>query len=262
LSSLGDWMKRKTARIGSVMLGDGMPAICIPVLGATIEAIAQSAARAKAAQADLLELRMDSLSAMPTAQEAIAACNAAKESAPELPVLFTLRTKRDGGAGSEAPEAYEALLGAMIDSGACDAVDCELSVGAEAFSRISAKARAAGVTMVGSSHEFGEIGDMQRAASWLLAQQELGADICKAAVMTKDSVEALEAALVFARVKEQLNIPMIGIAMGPAGVITRICGVCIGSCLTFGTAGEASAPGQIEAKRLRAALETVQSAIG
>jgi len=261
LSSLCDWMKPKTVQIGGVTLGAGMPAICIPVMGVTIEAIAKSAVRAKEAQADLIELRIDSLAAMPTLKEAMAACDAVKQNAPGIPVLFTLRTERDGGTGSGDRTAYEALLGAMIESGTCDAVDCELSIGAEAFSRITGRAKAAGVTLVGSSHEFGEIGDMQRAAQWLLDQQALGADICKAAVMTKDSVEALEAALTFARAKAQLRIPMIGIAMGPAGVITRICGACMGSCLTFGTAGEASAPGQIDAKRLRAALETVQSAI-
>ena len=54
---------------------------------------------------------------------------------------------------------------------------------------------------------------------------------------------------------------MIAIAMGPAGIVTRIGAACTGSCLTFGTAGEASAPGQIDAVRLRAALEIVQDAI-
>ena len=55
---------------------------------------------------------------------------------------------------------------------------------------------------------------------------------------------------------------VIAIAMGPAGVITRIGGACMGSCLTFGTAGEASAPGQLDAKKLRTVLEIVQEAIG
>ena len=45
------------------------------------------------------------------------------------------------------------------------------------------------------------------------------------------------------------------------GIVTRIGAACMGSCLTFGTAGEASAPGQIDAVRLRAALEIVQDAI-
>lgn len=244
------------------MLGEGMPKICVPVMGRTMKEITHAAVRAKEAQADVIELRIDSLADMPYAETAIAACRAVRESAANVPLLFTLRTARDGGAGSTDATAYEALLGGMIKSGACDAVDCELSVGEEAFARIAAAAKEHGVTLVGSSHEFGEIGDMGRAAQWLLAQQALGADVCKAAVMTRTNAEAFELALTYARVYEQLRIPMIAIAMGPAGVITRIGGACMGSCLTFGTAGEASAPGQIDARRLRTALEIVHSAIG
>lgn len=253
---------RGEALIGGVILGRGMPKICVPVMGKTIPEIAQAAKRARAAQADIIELRADSLEAMPEKKTAIEACNAVREMAPETALLFTLRTIRDGGAGSADASAYESLLIAMAESGACDAIDCELSIGKAAFSRIAARAKAAGVALVGSSHEFGEIGDMQRAADWLLTQQALGADVCKAAVMTKTNTQALEAALMFARVKEQLDIPMIGIAMGASGTITRIGGAFMGSCLTFGTAGEASAPGQIDARRLRTALEIVDEAIG
>lgn len=250
-----------TARVGGVVLGEGMPKICVPVMGKTIAQIAQAAVRAKDAQADIIELRIDSLSGMPDAQTAREACMAVRGHAPGTALLFTLRTERDGGAGSADAQAYEALLVQMIESGLCDAVDCELSVGREAFKRIARQAKENGVTLVGSSHEFGEIGDMQRAAQWLLEQQELGADVCKAAVMTKTRIEALEAALMFARTKETLRIPMIGIAMGPAGAITRIGGACMGSCLTFGTAGEASAPGQIDAKALRCVLEIMRGAM-
>ena len=253
--------EKRTARLGRVTLGEGMPAICVPVMGRTIPEIAQAAARAKAAQADVIELRIDSLTDRPGIREAIGACRAVRESAEGSPLLFTLRTKRDGGAGTADAEAYETLLGAVMESGACDAVDCELSVGESAFSRIAEKAKKTGVLLVGSSHEFGEIGDMRRAAQWLKRQEALGADVCKAAVMTRTNAEAFALAQVYASVYEQLTIPMIAIAMGPAGIVTRIGAACTGSCLTFGTAGEASAPGQIDAVRLRAALEIVQDAI-
>lgn len=49
--------------------------------------------------------------------------------------------------------------------------------------------------------------------------------------------------------------------MGTLGTATRICGEAMGSCLTFGTAGEASAPGQMDAKALRQALEMVHEAM-
>lgn len=253
--------EKRTAKLGRVTLGEGMPAICVPVMGRTIPEIAQAAARAKAAQADVIELRIDSLTDRPGLQEAMDACRAVRGSAEEIPLLFTLRTRRDGGAGTADVQAYEALLGAVMESRVCDAVDCELSAGEAVFARLAEQAKAAGVLLVGSSHEFGEIGDLQRAAQWLKRQEALGADVCKAAVMTRTNAEAFALAQVYAGVYEQLTIPMIAIAMGPAGIMTRVGAACMGSCLTFGTAGEASAPGQIDAKKLRTALEIVQDAI-
>ena len=253
--------EKRTARLGRVTLGEGMPAICVPVMGRTIPEIAQAAARAKAARADVIELRIDSLADRPGLQEAVDACRSVRGSAEEIPLLFTLRTRRDGGAGTADVQAYEALLGAVMESRVCDAVDCELSAGEAVFARLAEQAKRAGVLLVGSSHEFGEIGDMQRAAQWLKRQEALGADVCKAAVMTRTNAEAFALAQVYASAYEQLTIPMIAIAMGPAGIVTRIGAACMGSCLTFGTAGEASAPGQIDAVRLRTALEIVQDAI-
>ena len=166
-------------------LGEGMPAICVPVMGRTIPEIAQAAARAKAAQADVIELRIDSLADRPDIRDTVGACSAVRENAEGIPLLFTLRTRRDGGPGTSDVQAYEALLGAVMESRLCDAVDCELSAGEQAFVRIAEQAKRAGVLLVGSSHEFGEIGDMQRAAQWLKRQEALGADVCKAAVMTR-----------------------------------------------------------------------------
>ena len=261
LSRLQDQPIKKAVRLGDVVLGEGMVKICVPVMGGTIEEIACAAAQAAQAKADLIELRIDSLSPMPEQGEAIAACRAAKKAAGR-PVLFTMRTARDGGPGSKDTEAYEALLTAVAQARACEAIDCELSVGEAAFMRIVQAAHAADVKVVGSSHEFGEIGDMQRAAQWLRRQEALGADVCKAAVMTRSSTQVLEAALAMARAGEAIACPMIAIAMGPAGVLTRIGGACMGSCLSFGTAGKASAPGQIDAIALRGMLETIHAAMG
>lgn len=253
--------KKKTVRLGGVVLGEGMPKICVPVMGESLEGIRAAAARAAEAGADVIELRMDSLDAESDKKTAIAACRAVREAAGSVPLLFTQRTRRDGGAGSTDAEAYETLLRAVAAAGVCEAIDCELSAGDEAFARIVQAAHEAGVAVVGSSHEFGEIGDMDRAAQWLHRQAALGADIVKAAVMTKTREGALEAALTMTRAGGQIAAPMIAIAMGPAGVLTRIGGACMGSCLTFGTAGEASAPGQIDAVKLRQALEIIESAI-
>ena len=46
-------------------------------------------------------------------------------------------------------------------------------------------------------------------------------------------------------------------SMTATGVVSRLAGGTFGSCATFGTVGKASAPGQIPAAQLRAALAIV-----
>ncbi|MGN0996463.1 MAG: type I 3-dehydroquinate dehydratase [Candidatus Ventricola sp.] len=249
---------QKTVRLGRVTLGEGMPKICVPVMGQDAQTIRAAAMRAARAQADLIELRADSLGQAPDAACVIDACRAARDAG--LPLILTMRTRRDGGAGSDDAAMYEALLCAVARAGVCEAIDCELSAGEACFARVVRASHEAGIPVIGSSHEFGEIGDMRRAADWLLRQEALGADVCKAAVMTRTGAQALEAALVMARAGERMRTPIIAIAMGPAGVLTRVGGAFIGSCLTFGTAGEASAPGQMDAQALRLVMESLQQA--
>ena len=104
LSRLRELCSKKTVRLGRVTLGEGMPKICVPVMGRTVQDIREAALRAAQAQADLLELRADSLGEMPDTGLAIEACRAAREA--QLPLIFTLRTRRDGGAGSGDAAAY------------------------------------------------------------------------------------------------------------------------------------------------------------
>lgn len=254
-----DLKREAVVCIGEAALGEGMPKICVPVMGKSLDEIRKAARRAGESGADLIELRIDSLSPMPDGDAAKEACRAAAE-ASRLPILFTLRTARDGGPGSTDGEAYEALLTEMARSGLCQAIDCELSVGEAAFSRIASAAHAAGIPVVGSSHEFGDIGEVSRAGEWLRAQHALGADVLKAAVMAKDRVQTMELALEMVRACGELGAPYIAIVMGRDGVLTRTACECLGSCLTFGTAGVASAPGQMDAKKLRGVLSAIHEA--
>ena len=75
-------MDKRAVRIGSLMLGQGQPAVCIPVMGDSLDALALSAQRAACACADLIELRADSLCAMPTHEAAKAMCDAVRSAVP------------------------------------------------------------------------------------------------------------------------------------------------------------------------------------
>ena len=51
--------------------------------------------------------------------------------------------------------------------------------------------------------------------------------------------------------------PIITMAMGPLGAITRASGSLFGNAMTFASAGKASAPGQIDVHELKRILDTL-----
>lgn len=93
----------------------------------------------------------------------------------------------------------------------------------------------------------------------MVLMQDTGFDISKIAVMPRDREDVLELLFASASMQEDwADRPYITMSMGDLGEVTRICGSFSGSCVTFGTLGKASAPGQIEAEALRRILPCLQ----
>ena len=80
--------------------------------------------------------------------------------------------------------------------------------------------------------------------SILCEMQSCGADIAKLAVMPKSIQDVLNLMLASAKAFENLNIPLITMSMGKLGSFSRVAGLLTGSCATFGSYGQESAPGQ------------------
>ncbi len=98
---------------------------------------------------------------------------------------------------------------------------------------------------------------MQEMERRLLEQQALGADIAKIAVMPESKQDVLTLLQVTERMSKASSIPIITMSMAADGLISRLVGEVFGSCLTFGSAVEASAPGQIPADELRIVLDII-----
>ena len=59
-----------------------------------------------------------------------------------------------------------------------------------------------------------------------------------------------------------LAIPVVSMAMGGLGAVSRVCGASFGSALTFAVGQSASAPGQMPIEDLSAALAVLRKAGG
>ena len=239
-------------KVRNVKLGDGMPKICIPVTDTNLDDLKKSVNLIRNTPFDLIEWRADFYTGMEDPEVRTKAMTLFRNALGNIPVLFTIRTRVEGGMMEIDTETYTKTILAVIDSGLIDLVDVELSRGEDTMKTIVAAAHRVGVKVVASRHDFTATPDN------LCLMQSLGADIVKFAVMPqcdRDVLTLLDATMTM---KEEHNeTPVITMSMSPAGVISRICGQLVGSCVTFGTAGKASAPGQIPANLLSTFLKTL-----
>lgn len=245
----------------STVLGLGRPALCVPLIADTVDGLRADAAKLPADVVDVVELRIDFLRDE-TVEAALAAIAGVRAALPEtIPILLTFRSRPEGGQRDITPDAYEQLLRAAIESGEVDAIDVEMFTEADTLSRIVAAAHAEGVVVVMSSHDFATTPPREEIIARLIAQQEAGADVVKIAVMPHDGRDVLT--LLDATVEYTARLdarPAITMSMGELGVVSRLAGEIFGSCLTFGAVGGASAPGQVDAVRLRGVLDLLHRA--
>ena len=87
--------------------------------------------------------------------------------------------------------------------------------------------------------------------------EERGADIAKIAVMPEYKKDLLTLLAATECAAEEMQIPVVTMSMGEIGLLSRLSGEIFGSALTFGTAGAASAPGQMDAVELRKILTLI-----
>lgn len=249
----------KPVLLRGVELGTGRPKICVPLVDSDVESLQRSVEALPEGVCELVELRIDHFGAADDHAAVRNAVRVVRRSLPDtVPVLFTFRSSSEGGQREIEVGAYEELCRVAVESGDVDAIDVEMFTELGALERIVNHAHSYGRPVVMSSHDFRRTPGHDQLTARLALQQDLGADILKLAVMPEspaDVLTLLSATNDFVRTRA--NRPVITMAMGSLGVATRVAGEVFGSCMTFGSVGATSAPGQVDASELRRALNLV-----
>ena len=246
--------------VKGMRIGVGRPKTIVPLLDATLEGLLDSAHRAVTAGADCVEWRADFWE---DAHEAGSLSRAAAKlvaALPTTPVIATLRTKGQGGRLEANPCEYERLVHALVWGGA-DLVDVELGAGDYVVRSLVEEAHREGLHAIVSHHDFERTPSVSSMEQILLTEAGMGADICKLAVMVKRPSDAARLMEATSNVAQLLGYPLLTMAMGPAGAITRLAGEAFGSVMTFCALGEASAPGQVGLQAATAALDALHAAL-
>ncbi len=245
-----------TVKVRDVIIGEGLPKICVPIVSAAREEILKRAAALETCPADLAEWRADRFSGGTDREQVKDVLVSLRAALKDIPLLFTFRTAKEGGAAALNPEDYTALLKEAIHSGAVDLVDVELLRGDAVVKELVREARSCGVKVLISNHDFDKTPSREEIIYRLRRMQDLGADILKIAVMPQSK----EDVLTLLGATEEMNriyadCPVVTMSMSGEGVLSRFSGEFFGSAMTFGTAGEASAPGQPDAEDLKTVLK-------
>ena len=247
--------------VRGLLIGEGRPKICAPLVGRDSEELAREVALTAAAAPDLVEFRIDFFREVGDPEKVTAALRLLRRELGETPILFTFRTKGEGGQADIGWDRYAELNELACGSGLIDLVDLELFAPEPQRSRVASRARALGVRLVVSNHDFGKTPDVSVMVGRLAAAAQIG-DIPKIAVMPcrAEDVLALLAASVEAG-KRLGGAPRIALSMGGIGAVSRLTGEVFGSAVTFGSVVAASAPGQIPVQELRVGLDIVHGSM-
>ncbi len=248
----------KTVDIKNIKIGEGIPKVCLPIVGHTQYEIISQAMTIAALKPDIVEFRADWFDEVFSTEITMDILKSLRKLLQNIPVLFTFRRIDEGGVMPATTAQYKEINNRAISSGLIDMIDLELFAGDEVIKPLIAKAKENNIVVVISNHDFEKTPPKEVLISRMRKMILLGADIPKIAVMPLSNKDVLTLLSVTDDVHTSYpDTPIITMSMDGMGIVSRICGEIFGSSVTFGSARKASAPGQIEADELERAIRIV-----
>lgn len=244
----------------SVIIGEGTPKVCMPMVGKTEKDLMANLDEVFVLKPDVVEWRADHYQGVEVASNLLAMLKKISQTMPDIPLLFTCRDVSEGGFAKILPKERARLIEQVIDTGMIDLLDIELEAAKNGLDYLIPLAKKNDIGVVLSNHFFTKTPPCQEIVEILRAEQSMGADIAKIAVMPNSSEDVLSLLTATHQMHTQYaEIPLITMSMGQLGLASRVCGGVFGNALTFGAGRNTSAPGQIGIKELRNSLTLFHS---
>lgn len=255
-------------QVRNLMIGEGRPKVCVPLVGATPEEIRAELGEIASGsllrhdnRVDLVEFRADYFNALDNLEGLAEILREVRAGIGERPLIFTVRSEREGGnrLSCEGPSYYD-INRFVIKEGLADLVDLELfSEDREEIKKLLSEAHEAGLRVLMSSHDFDNTPETEEMENRLKEMEAMGADVAKLAVMPKTRTDVARLMEMTTRLTErELHIPVVTMAMGELGAVSRITGQVTGSAITFASLKKSSAPGQLPVAELNEALDMME----
>ncbi|MBV7272921.1 type I 3-dehydroquinate dehydratase [Clostridiaceae bacterium UIB06] len=251
---------KKIIKVKNVEIGEGLPKICVPIVGETVSQLVEEANFLKDLDFDVVEWRVDFFEDVTNIDKVKEALQQIRTILSDKPIVFTFRSAKEGGEKEIGIEAYVKLNKIIAETKLVEIIDVELFNDEKVVKELIEAAHKSGVAVIVSNHDFDKTPAKEEIISRLRKAQELGGDIPKIAVMptsTEDVLTLLDATRIMN--EEYADCPIITMSMAGKGVISRVSGELFGSAVTFGAAKKASAPGQVSVIDLRNTLKLLHN---
>ncbi|AIS04190.1 type I 3-dehydroquinate dehydratase [Lactococcus lactis] len=197
--------------------------------------------------ADIVEWRADFLSA----DEILEMAPKFFEKFKESKILFTLRTVREGGNIQVSEKKYLQILQEILTYNPAY-IDVEFFTHGPSFAALKDFRD----KMVLSYHNFDEV--PTDLTNRLIKMHEEGTAFVKVAVMPERECDVLDLLQITRDMTLEYGDHFISMAMGDLGRLSRISGYLTGSCWTFASLENSSAPGQISLKETEYILDILE----
>ena len=252
----------KILDVRGIKIGEGEPKVIVPIVGKNQEEILQRAELISRMKIHTVEWRADFYDDVLQADKVVQTAERLRGILNNIPILFTFRTKKEGGEKEISMEYYTRLNKSVAQSGYVDLIDVEVFSGDEIVIENINNIQGAGGLVVASNHDFFKTPEKEELVSRLRKMQDMNADILKIAVMPTNKEDVLTLLSATEEMySKYADRPLITMSMGPMGVISRLSGEVFGSSMTFGAVGQVSAPGQIGVEELLSVLEILHNAL-
>lgn len=245
-------------KIKNIKLGNGAPKICVPVIEKNEKEIIKYIKYINKLPIDIIEFRADFYLEDIIESEEKNINNRMIDLSKDIkkitnkPILFTVRSDKEGGKIKN--NFYNKIINiykTIVENKCFDLIDLEiLSLKEKDIKNIIKLSKEKNIKTILSNHNFNKTPSKKNIISLINKMIKLKCDIVKVAYMPKNKKDVI---ILLDAISEIKDFPVIAISMGKLGTITRI----FGSVMTFASAKSSSAPGQLEAMKLKYILDNI-----
>ena len=243
-------------KIKNIKLGEGAPKICVPVIEKTEKEIIKYIKYINKLPIDIIEFRADfyleDIIYNEESEINIIEISKSIKKITNKPILFTIRSDKEGGKIKN--NFYYKIINiykSVIENKCFDLIDLEiLSLKEKDIKNLIKLSKENNIKTILSNHNFNKTPSKKYIISLINKMIKLKCDIVKVAYMPKNKKDVI---ILLDSITEIKDFPTIAISMGKLGTITRI----FGSVITFASAKSSSAPGQLEAMKLKYILDNI-----